>query len=377
VGGKLNVYNLGALGVNLVSGHIHMKDGELLQCQNAMASPIGAQVALVKRPGMEFLSTTGAKVFNLKSFLMKSYTEQVGVSGTTWLDVKYSSALGRFVAVTFSGTNRIITSDDGITWTPNNGQALNLNWLSLAHSPSLGLFAAVANGGAGGTAKVMTSPDGLTWTIRNFATSNVDWSGIAWSPTLSLFAAVSESGTIPLPLNTSPDGITWTSRTGVGGGWRRIIWADGPAIFLKMGWTTGGFSQFGTSANGILWTLRPTTIPTTLFNDAVWVSSLNLIVAVGNFGAGDHIATSPDGITWTSRTISGNPDLWSIEYASELGLLVAQGSFSYYLSQNGIDWWQGPGTSLNPSRGSDLVWVNSLERFGVVGSNGAGYLALE
>lgn len=375
---KLNVYNLGALGINLVDGPIHMKDGELLQCQNAMAMPIGAQIALVKRPGMDFLATTGAYNRTLKSFLQKAYQERSPVTGSGWSGPARDPTANRVVAVTGSGTNRVITTDDGgATWTPNAGQAANLAWNSVAWAPSLSLFAAVASGASGGTGKVMTSPDGLTWTQRNFATANADWSGIAWSESLGLFIAVSESGVVPTPLETSPDGITWTARTGVQSGWRNVVWEDTPAIFLKMGLRTGGQARFGTSPDGINWTLRSPTM-NTLYNDAVWHPTLNLWVAVGNQAIGTHnVAISPDAITWTGVTAIAGADLWCIEYASSLGLLVACSSTSYVFSENAVDWWEAAGTALSPTRGSDLIWDSTLERFSVAAGNGVGYFSLE
>ena len=87
--GKLDVYNLGALGVNLVDGPIHMKDGELLQCQNAIASPIGAQVALVKRPGMDKINAVAAAgtILSINNIPMNSFgdtpTSQFQSSGSS------------------------------------------------------------------------------------------------------------------------------------------------------------------------------------------------------------------------------------------------------------------------------------------------------
>lgn len=364
--GKVNVYNLGALGVNLVQGHIHMKDGELLQCQNAMASPIGAQVALVKRPGMDLLTAAPAngEILHLQSFLQRAYQGHDALLGQTWRHVRWADAINTFCAVRTSGTNRVITSSDALTWTERTA-ALQLSWNSVDWAPSLGLFCACAGGSVGGTDKLMTSPDGITWTIRSAATANADWQGIAWSPTLSLFAVVNETGATAL--NTSPDGITWTSRVGVFGGWRRLVWLPTLNLFLKVGWTNAGTVHFGTSPDGINWTDR-TVAGTTLFNDAVYVPSLGLVVAVGNLAA-NSIATSPDAITWTLRT-GPTSNLWSIEYASELGLLVAQGSESYFMSENGIDWWEAAGSALNATRGSDLAWSSDLELFGACGSNG-------
>ena len=54
---KLPVFNLGALGVNVVDSPIHTVDGELLQGQNAVVVPQDADLAIGKRPGLYKLTS--------------------------------------------------------------------------------------------------------------------------------------------------------------------------------------------------------------------------------------------------------------------------------------------------------------------------------
>lgn len=55
--GKINLYNLGAVGVDICSSPPHVLDGGLLAAQNAVSSPEDAQEGLRKRDGMVQLST--------------------------------------------------------------------------------------------------------------------------------------------------------------------------------------------------------------------------------------------------------------------------------------------------------------------------------
>jgi hypothetical protein len=64
-----------------------------------------------------------------------------------------------------------------------------------------GLFVAVGDGGA-----ILTSPDGVTWTPRTSGTSNTLF-GVTYGN--GLFVAVGDGGAIL----TSPDGVNWTPRT--------------------------------------------------------------------------------------------------------------------------------------------------------------------
>lgn len=58
--GKLNVYNLGELGVNTTVSPVHLKDGELTKGQNATYDPSGGEGGLRKRFGMTKLNGTAA-----------------------------------------------------------------------------------------------------------------------------------------------------------------------------------------------------------------------------------------------------------------------------------------------------------------------------
>lgn len=52
MGGKLNVYNLGSLGVNVDKNPVQLEDGELTKAQNAIHDPTGSMGGVRKRPGL-------------------------------------------------------------------------------------------------------------------------------------------------------------------------------------------------------------------------------------------------------------------------------------------------------------------------------------
>ena len=86
------------------------------------------------------------------------------------------------MAVATSGTNRVMTSTDGTTWTTRT-PAADDTWNSVAYGG--GTFVAVSQGGT-----VMTSTDGTTWTTRTAATAD-QWQSVAYGN--SLFVAVANS----------------------------------------------------------------------------------------------------------------------------------------------------------------------------------------
>jgi hypothetical protein len=109
-----------------------------------------------------------------------------------WRGVCWSKELGLFVAVSASGSNRVMTSSNGITWTGRLSSNETNIWTFVCWSAELELFVAVAYGG---TYKVMTSPNGINWTGRPSSNESNGWVSVCWSKELGIFAAVSTIGT--------------------------------------------------------------------------------------------------------------------------------------------------------------------------------------
>ena len=157
-----------------------------------------------------------------------SWTSRAAAEANSWLSVCWSPERGLFVAVANSGTNRAMTSPDGITWTARTAAAAN-NWYSVCWSPERGLFVAVATSG---TNLVMTSPDGIIWTARA-AAALASCSSVCWSSERGLFVAVATTGTNRVM--TSPDGITWTARTAAeANSWLSVCWSPERGMFVAV-----------------------------------------------------------------------------------------------------------------------------------------------
>jgi hypothetical protein len=122
-----------------------------------------------------------------------------------------------------------------------------------------------------------------------------------------------------------------------------------------------------TSPDGITWTSR------TSAADNQWWSVTygnGLFVAVSDDGGGNRVMTSPDGITWTSRTSAANEGWVSVAYGN--GLFVAISFIGagngVMTSPDGITWTSRAAASNNAWR--DVEYGNGL--FVAVSSNGTG-----
>ena len=260
-------------------------------------------------------------------------------------DICWSRTLSLFVAV---GTNTVMTSPDGITWTSRT-PAANRAWQAVCWSPSLNLFAAVCVSGTGN--RVMTSPDGITWTSRTTPADSA-WGAITWQTNANQFVAVAYVGTSSEVVMTSPDGITWTLRTVTSAsGWYGITSNTTGSILVAVAYNGTSTDSVMTSADGITWTDR--TSFTGQWRDVCWAAgSINLFVAVGSSGfSTTRIMTSPDGINWTLRSNPANMYFSAVKWNGTklvaVGYNTVTSKQAIVESPDGITWTEMFGTPHN------------------------------
>lgn len=279
----------------------------------------------------------------------------VGISGQ-WKSIAWSPELGIFCAIA-TGSNAIQTSPDGFTWTARTGAVSDL-WFDIAWSPSLGIFCAVSI-----TGPIQTSPDGITWTLRTGAATGSR--NIAWSPELGIFCAVLNGSD---QIQTSPDGINWTLRTGVSSAnWREIEWSPQLRLFCVVAISTNSIQ---TSPDGINWTLRTGAASADWFS-ITWSKELGIFCAIANNS--NSIQTSPDGINWTLRTGTGSGNWTTVEWSPELGIFCAAkyGSTDIQTSLDGTTWTARTGASAN--NWWYMAWSPQLGAFCVVADTASQY----
>jgi hypothetical protein len=116
-----------------------------------------------------------------------------------WTSVTYGivNGVGLFVAVSYQGTNQVMTSLDGTAWTAHSAagddSSIDNLWFSVTHGivNGVGLFVAVAVASTGDDAtndRVMTSPNGIDWTFGISDTDN-EWFSVTYGN--GVFVAVS------------------------------------------------------------------------------------------------------------------------------------------------------------------------------------------
>jgi hypothetical protein len=157
------------------------------------------------------------------------------------------------VAVADSGLLRSkISYNQGVTWSQNVTSNDTNSWSSVCYDTFHGLFVAVARHG---TDKIMTSSDGITWSGHTSPDETAGfyntWTSISSNTTGHLVAvAYSGSNTVM----TSSDALSWILRSPPNGGWESV--AAGGGMFVAV----GSNSSMLSSNNGETWSLISSTL---------------------------------------------------------------------------------------------------------------------
>jgi predicted RecA/RadA family phage recombinase len=263
-----------------------------------------------------------------------TWTYRTAAESLSWNSVTYGN--GTFVAVAGSGTgNRVMTSPNGITWS-SRSSAADMLWGEVAYGTPSGqpLFVAVASSGTGD--RVMTSPDGITWTSRSASDNTKQWNSVTWGD--GEFVAVqSGSGN---SLMASTDGVTWTTRsTGLSqNSWVSMAYGSGVGYVA-----VAQSGSIMSSADGITWSSRTAPPGGNQWTSVAYGTpgGQPLFVAVGNSTgtAGTRVATSSDGVTWSTATYDivtyGGDDSWFAVAYGENSFVVVGGWGALVRNQSG------------------------------------------
>jgi hypothetical protein len=256
----------------------------------------------------------------------------------TWSYVIWADGLDLFIAGSSANSvSCIITSPDGITWTARTTPNQSVN--RLYYEPLRGII--LATGASSTTAPaIMTSRDGITWAAATVPNATGSAAGIAYSQELGKFISTSTSSG-PGALS-SIDGSTWTN-TG-GGTLGYPIWCSELGIFVAHNNTALTTSGIYTSPDGITWTSRTT--PTATVKQVAWSPEAGIFVAVYvDSGTGYRAMSSPDGISWTNRltpTSTATGTYACVSWISELQIFLVNGNINVanagFSSRDGINW---------------------------------------
>jgi hypothetical protein len=203
---------------------------------------------------------------------------------------------GRWVTTHGSGTATAYSTDGGQTWTAGGALPASTNWSSVTYGA--GKFVAIANGG---TQAAYSTDGGLTWTSATLPSSS-DWSGVAFGN--NRFVAVSStSGTAAA---YSLNGIDWIASTIIDAAYNSVAYGQG--TFIAVGDTTTAAS----SPDGVTWTSR--TISTTFSKDVVFgnANRTGNFVTISKSNTATNVSVITAGTTARARASVANGKIFAV-----------------------------------------------------------------
>jgi hypothetical protein len=328
--------NLGASSVRtlfgVASGQIKMSDGYGKSSIAALIA-VGWQYPVYSTDGATWTQA------NWPSGLASTAGSPPGSNGPYQWQVSFFGN-NKYIAATAGSypITKMAASTDGITWTESGTSPINAVWSCGAYGN--GVYVIVSNGGG---ANMITSTDGVNWTSRTVSGVGASWSKLKFANGLFVLTG----GHINQARST--DGINWTlytysrarGQTDYGNGmWLQLgpgipggtsyyytstdncaTWTEriGPTTYDRVGpyFSPGGFDgvlygggkwvmfsgpyQSAYSTDAINWTTLYIPLTTAYFG--TYSARLGLFVIVGYLNSTQRCCTSPDGVTWTARTI--------------------------------------------------------------------------
>lgn len=303
-----------------------------------------------------------------------SWTSVQNVPAGSWMAVAYGN--GRWVAVASGGTNRLMTSSDGQTWTTNgltlNGSAggpVDGDWRTVRYANNMWLA-------AGFDGRVITSTDGLAWSSSGVTglTTAEDIMSVAYKT--GTWVAVGAASTVV----TSSDGLSWSS-AGVSGVpsstiLRSITWVSSYGKFFAV----GDNSTVIYSADGLTWSNTNVTgiaAGQSLQSVASGVASNgnHRIVIVSPTDTNGRLWSSSTGETWSigaANTNCASSQRWNAVGFGNGRWVAARGASGNCDSITSI---LGIQTSWEQTTGGTVAWWNAVAygngRWVAVASNAA------
>ena len=311
-----------------------------------------------------------------QSFLNTNATWNSATTPTSgWASVAYGNNV--FVAVAFAGPDsRLMISSDGITWFPRTipSGGTTSTWNSVTYGTPNGnpLFVAVASTG---TNRVMTSPDGLNWTLRTCTAR--EWIDVTFGNGFFVAIAFRGAGTKVMRSST---GITWTDHDAAApleeNQWNSIAFGDG--VFVAVSSAIGTWSRIMTSTDeGLSWTFSNSSSVNSQFGSIAFGNGA--FVAVAYSAMDSFILISTDGgTTWTGSDPPEDSQWQGVTFGDGVFVAVASGvqegtgNRAMY-SEDGMTWTLAE-TPITDNQWNDCVYGNG--RFVAVASTGTGDRAM-
>jgi len=233
-------------------------------------------------------------------------------------------------------------SVDGANWYLGSGLPTGNSTTRAAFGN--GTFVTVARSAGNSTASFYTSSDGKTWTLRQVSVGSINRASaramaFGGGRFVAMINATGSSVENVLP-RYSVDGISWAASAAPAGLAANTLSdivgiAYGNGLFVAVGNASSGgaaTARYLTSPDGVTWTAR--SLPLSLaWNDVAFGNGRFTAVAPGLAAL-----TSIDGINWVQVNMPSSADWDTLTYGGGKWLIVAPNTTTAAISSDGITW---------------------------------------
>ncbi len=299
-----------------------------------------------------------------------TWTEQA-LTNRAFYSVIWNSQLNLFIAGgidTTNHTNLIVTSPDGINWSVVANDNVGFRFYRLCYANELSVMVGASqfqNNDKYEYNQIYTSYNAINWT-QSDSTIDLGWNDLLYVEQFNKYFAISNLGSIKSvsyvnkQLATSTNGIDWIVSfidSSIAPLFTKLVWSQSLNLLIAITST----NKFYTTANGTTWT--PVTVPSGTWINIIWVSELNMFIAIAN-GGDNRSLYSSDGVDWQLNNLSNTNVYTSIDYSLELDkLIVTTNTDKYYLSDDGLLWDEYTISDATISNSTTIKWISQLNMF--------------
>lgn len=277
-----------------------------------------------------YLASSYPTLFGLLSGNNKVIATQtlVNLAGTNYAR---GTTYGNSTYVMASNTTTCRTSPDGTTWTEQTGFPAGQNIAFIG-----GYFVNL-------NTWVYYSTNGVSWTNNGQRLDTIAGIGgaqIATNGTINVIVGpLSTGGATTNYVTSSTVTGTMTARSTLpSNNWQGVVYGNGVFVANAVVSTTLSERQLiATSTDGLTWTSRSITVPQFCYPKMIFANGMFMYIPYNSSGV---YYTSTDAITWTARNlnVSGTGSIQIYDLAFGSGVWMGVSDSAFYTSADGINW---------------------------------------
>lgn len=290
-----------------------------------------------------YINSTVPAGWEAKADRLTTFSQATLSASANWKDIANNGTVLCAIAGGAASNLTTLSNDGGVTWRAGDNLPATAFWSAITAMGN-GTLVAIA-GGVGGSASNLTAistDNGATWVAGGNLPASSFWTGLIWSGTGSgtLFALGSGAGGTAGTVGaiSTNGGAAWTLvALPTAANWKDVT-RNGNALYAIAGGSVAGNATAISTDGGANWVAGGNLPASTYWKSIARNGSTLCAIAGGNGLASTVAATSTDGgLTWVQRAIPNK--VWGpIVGNGSVFMIMSNGDVTYVTSPDGITW---------------------------------------